>query len=156
MFKAPGGLPSINIPSTNIIDNTVSSIFNSAKNSDAAVQDSFLSNNDFMSYLQGLMAAQGQEAVETRLYNMHEAEKNRKWQEYMSNTAYQRAVADLQKAGLNPILAYDQGSATTPTGGSASASVPRGDTLSDVLNAFANLVSSISGGTIKKLLVNKD
>ena len=51
-------------------------------------------------------------------YNSAEALANRKWQEHMSSTAYQRAVEDMKKAGLNPILAFANGGASTP-GGSA-------------------------------------
>lgn len=51
-------------------------------------------------------------------YNSAEALANREWQEHMSNTAYQRAVEDMRKAGLNPILAFANGGASTP-GGSA-------------------------------------
>ena len=51
-------------------------------------------------------------------YNSAEALANREWQEHMSNTAYQRAVEDMRKAGLNPILAFSNGGASTP-GGSA-------------------------------------
>lgn len=55
------------------------------------------------------------------------------FQERMSSTAYQRAVQDMQKAGLNPMLAYSQGGASSPVG-----SMPQ------VQNAVGAAVSSAS------------
>lgn len=67
--------------------------------------------------------------------NSAQAAANRDFQANMSGTSYQRAVADMAAAGLNPMLAYSQGGASTP-----------GGSLAQMTNSLGVGVSSAQAG----------
>lgn len=65
----------------------------------------------------GGLSSYGQER--TNAQNAQLAREQMAFQADMSGTSYQRAVADMMQAGLNPMLAYSQGGASTPGGQTA-------------------------------------
>lgn len=92
----------------------------------------------------------------TRQFNSAEAQKSRDWQERMSNSAYQRSISDMEKAGVNPaLLATGVSAASTPSGfsaqsmGSTSSGIPSGS------SAHSSAISSVNYfSEIGKLVLN--
>ena len=77
---------------------------------------SFSFSSDPISAIIGLHSARQQRGHDRRM-----VDQQMNFRKYMSNTAYQRAMADLRSAGLNPLLVGKMGGASTPTGAIAKA-----------------------------------
>lgn len=101
-------------------------------------------------------AFQQESADKAMAFSSAENEANREWQKMMSDTAHQREMADLKAAGLNPILAANNG-ASAGSGSAAmsaqaagyaasstgSPSGSKGDTDESGTMAIANLLGKM-------------
>ena len=95
------------------------------------------------SLVSGLLSNKG--ASDQNAANIAISQRQMDFQERMSSTAYQRSMADMRKAGLNPILAYKTGGASSP-GGAGIPSV-------NEMTGLADQVGAATGKSLQAMLL---
>lgn len=112
----------------------------------ASLLGSMFSSDTAAKNNQQQIAAQQQMQQESESFNAGQADISRAYNTQMSNTAYQRASADMKAAGINPMVMANGGSAaSTPSSPTASIGTPTVP-VSQSRGAFAGIGDAVNKG----------
>lgn len=112
----------------------------------ASLLGSMFSSDTSAQNTQAQIAAQQQMQGQTEQFNAQQAQLNRDYQTQMSNTAYQRASQDMQKAGINPAVMFGSGSAASSPGGSVASVGTPTPPVSQSRGALSGLGDAVNRG----------
>ncbi len=97
-----------------------------------------------LSLIGNILGAQQQNSAQAAQAQQAEA-----FSERMSDTQYQRGMADMKAAGLNPMLAYMNGGASSPSGVQAPVQNVLGPAIDSALNSGFD--AARTGGQLKQI-----
>lgn len=106
------------------------------------------STSGLSNWMSQMMDSINSSAFDQWQFNSEEAAKNRKWMEKMSNTAHQREVQDLIKAGLNPVLSAMNGNGASTPQGQAAQGASAASAISSIMSSYINAQSAIQVASI--------
>lgn len=161
-----GALLSVGAPKSNNSGKTVQSSSQSVAGTNAPVASSFNAGTQEQDLINQLiqisqsntakeqefareqMAWQEAQNAKAMEFNAGQAQLNRDWQEMMSNTAHQREVADMLKAGINPVLSVSGGNGATVTSGATASGVTSAGSKGSVDTGVTSALASMFGALI--------